>query len=133
MIMMTLEEYRIELLEELRADASIGSTDTGDEFISRAFELLDDSGELPEPTRIYFGKRGKNSRMMQVDGYAFDNADSSLCLVISDFQNTAMPETLTQTQIATLTSRLGNFLDEAINGNLQNYRGFYQWLFLARP
>ena len=119
--MMTLEEYRIELLEELRADASIGSTDTGDEFISRAFELLDDSGELPEPTRIYFGKRGKNSRMMQVDGYAFDNADSSLCLVISDFQNTAMPETLTQTQIATLTSRLGNFLDEAINGNLQNY------------
>ena len=33
MIMMTLEEYRIELLEELRADASIGSTDTGDEFI----------------------------------------------------------------------------------------------------
>ena len=119
--MITLEEYRNELLEELRADASIGSTDTGDEFISRTFELLDDSGELPEPTQIYFGKRGKNNRMMQIDGYAFDNADSSLCLVISDFQDTVTPETLIQTQITALTTRLGNFLDEAINGNLANY------------
>ncbi len=119
--MITLEEYRNELLEELRADASIGSTDTGDEFITRALEFLDDYGELPEPTQMYFGKHGRNNRMMQIDGYAFDNADSSLCLVISDFQDAQYPESLTQTQMSTLVGRLSNFLDEVLNGRLAAY------------
>lgn len=118
---MTLEEYRQELIEELRADASIGATDVTDEFISRAFLFLDESGELPEPTTLYFGKRGQRNRMMQMDGYAFDYADSSLCLVISDFQDMAEPETLTQTQITTLTSRLSNLLDEICNGQIAQY------------
>lgn len=119
--MITLEEYRQELLEELRADASIGATDVTDEFINRAFIFLDESGELPEPTQLYFGKKGTRGRMMQMDGYAFDNADSSLCLIISDFQDTCEPEVLTQTQITTLTSRLSNLLDESCNGQLSLY------------
>ena len=86
--MATIEEYREELIERLRADASIAGTDAEDEFITYALQLLDDSGELSEPTEFYFGKRGRNNRMMQLNGSAFDNADSSLCLVISDFQDT---------------------------------------------
>lgn len=119
--MSTLEEYRQELLEELRADASIGATDVTDEFISRAFLFLDESGELPEPTPLYFGKRGNRQRMMQMDGYAFDYADSSLCMVISDFQDTNEPDTLTQTQITALTSRITYLLDEICNGQISLY------------
>ena len=119
--MITLEEYRRDLLEELRTDASIGATDVTDEFINRALLFLDESGELPEPTQIYFGKKGYYGRPMQIDGYAFDNADSSLCLIISDFQDTMEPENLTQTQIGSLTSKLTNFLDEVCNGQLELY------------
>ena len=119
--MISLEEYRQELLEELRADASIGATDVADEFINRALMFLDDNGELPEPTQLYFGKRGRGNRMMQIDGYAFDNADSSLCLIIGDFQDTTTPENLIQTQIKTLSNRLSSFLDEACNGQLNLY------------
>lgn len=119
--MITLEEYRQELLEELRADASIGATDVTDEFINRAFIFLDESGELPEPTQMYFGKRGARGRMMQFDGYAFDNADSSLCMVISDFQDAHEPDTLTYSQITLLVARISNFLDEACNGQLSQY------------
>ena len=97
--MASLEEYREELIEELRADASIAGTDTEDEFITRAFQFMDDSGELSEPTEIYFGKRGRGNRFMQINGYAFDNADSSLCMVICDFQDTLDPGTLINTQI----------------------------------
>ena len=119
--MSTLEEYREELMSELRADASIAGTDTEDEFITRALQFLDDYGELSEPTELYFGKRGRGNRFMQINGYAFDDADSSLCLVISDFQDTDEPGTLINTQIDTLTSRINYFLEEVWKGTLAQY------------
>ena len=119
--MATLEEYREGLIEELRADASIAGTDTESEFITRAFQFMDDSGELSEPTEMYFGKRGRGNRYMQINGYAFDEADNSLCLVICDFQDTIDPGTLINSQIDTLTARLTYFLDEVWNGSLSQY------------
>lgn len=119
--MATLEEYREELIEELRADALIAGTDTEAEFISRTLQFMDDSGELSEPTEIYFGKRGRGNKFMQINGYAFDEADSSLCLLICDFHDTVDPGTLINTQIDILTSRITNFLDEVWNGTISRY------------
>jgi len=119
--MITLEKYKQELIEELRDNASIGETDVTDEFITRAFEFLDESGDLPEPTQMYFGKRGAKNRMMQFDGYAFDNTDSSLCMIIADFQDTVEPDALNAERIKTLVGWIKNFLDEACNGQISRY------------
>lgn len=118
---MDLHEYIKDFLEELRTDAAINATDTGDEFIVKSFELMDSVNEFKDPVQFYFGKTGKRNRPMQIDGYCFDDADSSLILIISDFLDSPSPENLTNSRIDILYKRILNFLDEACNGELKLY------------
>lgn len=118
---MEINEFRKEFLERLRSDAALSSTDPNDEFIQTSVSLLEEIGELPDPIVHYFGKRGKRNRMMQFNAYAFDEADGSICLLVSDFYNSDEPITLTNTQIDSLYSRMVNFIEEAFEGNIADY------------
>ena len=66
--------------------------------------------------------RGRRGRIMAFDAYAYDEADSALILIASDFTNERdTANTLTNTRIADLYTRMRNFLDEAINGKMSDY------------
>lgn len=114
-------EYSKDFLDSLRVDAAINCTDAGDEFIVKSLEFLESIGELQDPIQFYFGKPGRNNRSMQIDGYCFDDADSSLILIISDFEDSYTPDNLTKGRIDILYKKMLNFLDEVCNGNLKNY------------
>ena len=114
-------EYQKEFIESIRNEAAISETDAEDEFINRALDLLTDFDELQDPVRLYFGKARKNSSLMQINGYAFDETDRSLILFISDFENSLTPSNLTSTQIDRLYWRMYNFLDEVYNGDISQY------------
>ena len=58
---------------------------------------------------------------MQINGYAFDEAEHSLILFISDFENSLNPSNLTQTHIDGLYWKLYNFLDEVYNGDISEF------------
>ena len=118
---MTIEEYRKDFLEQIRSDAAINSTDPNDEFIKRSVSLLEEIEEFPDPTIHYFGSRGKKNRFLQFNAFAFDEADGSICLLISDFNNSENPVTLTNTQIDTLYSRMQYFIEEAYQGTISDY------------
>lgn len=118
---MTIEEFRSEMMEDLRLSADYYETDTEDVFLNDTFETLSESGAVSDPVRFYFGKNGRRNRMMQLHGYAYDLAEGSLSLIISDFKDSDLAETLTQTQIDTLCKRLLNFLDEACNGDISQF------------
>lgn len=119
---MNLEESRKEFLDELRTDAATNGTDTGDEFITRIFDMLESIGEFQEPQIYYFGKTFAGNRTMQIDGYCFDTVENSLSLVISDFEDTYTPEDINRKQIEdVLARRLRNFLELSYNGNISNY------------
>lgn len=118
---MKLDDYAVEFINGLRADAAINYTDTADEFYSQAMDILVDNDEFADPIHHYFGKKGKNNRVMQIDGYSFDEADKSLILIIVDFEDSETPSTLTNTQIDVLYKRMLSFLDEACNGSIETY------------
>jgi len=119
---MDYQEYKKEFLEELRNDSSINGTDTEDEFISRTMDILIDYNELDDPQRTNMGdKKGKQGRLMRVDGYSFDEADHSLILLISDFQDTLNPDKLITSRVDELYWRLYYFLDETCNGKIEEY------------
>lgn len=118
---MALADYQKEFIEEIRADAAINETDPEDEFIVRALDILQEQNEFQDPIQFNFGKPGKRNRIMQINGYCFDEADRSLVLIISDFDNKLAPENLTQSQIDILYKRMLAFLDEVCNGNLEDY------------
>lgn len=118
---MDIEEYRREFLEQIRSEAALNSTDPNDEFIRRSVSLLEELEELPDPTIHYFGSRGRKNRMLQFNAFAFDEADGSICLLISDFYNSENPATLTNTQIDSLFSRMQYFVEEAYEGTISEY------------
>jgi hypothetical protein len=118
---MNIEEYRKEFLEQIRSDAALNSTDPNEEFIQKSILLLEENEEFPDPIIHYFGSKGKRNRIMQFNAFAFDEADGSICLLISDFNNSDIPATLTNTQIDILYSRMEYFIDEAYEGNISDF------------
>lgn len=118
---MDIEEYRKEFLEQIRSDAALNSTDPNEEFIRKSVSLLEEIEELPDPMIHYFGSKGRRNRLLQFNAFSFDEADGSICLLISDFNNSESPATLTNTQIDSLYSRMQYFIEEAFEGNIPNY------------
>ena len=118
---MDIDEYRKEFLEQIRSDAALNSTDPNEEFIQKSVSLLDENEQFSDPLIHYFGSRGKRNRQMQFNAFSFDEADGSICLLISDFNNSENPATLTNTQIDSLYSRMQYFIEEAYEGNISDY------------
>jgi hypothetical protein len=118
---LNLHEFATDFVEQRRVDAAINQTDAADEFINYMFEYLHDMNFLDDPTQFYFGKQGRRQRFMQIDGYCFDEADKSLILIISDFEDSLEIQTLTNSQIESLYKKMLYFLDEACNGNIEEY------------
>lgn len=118
---MNIEEYAVDFINNMRADAAINHTDTADEFYNQTLEILKENGEFDDPIQYFFWKQGYRNRVMQIDGYAFDETDKSLILMIYDFEDTETPSNLINSHIEVLYKRLLSFLDEACNGNIETY------------
>ena len=119
---MDYSEYRSELMNNLRSDAQINGTDTEDEFIGHSFDVLSEFNEVADPQFInMWDKTVSNNRKIRLNGYAFDEADKSLILFISDFQDSLMPDNLTMSRVDELYWRLYFYLDEVCNGRIEEY------------
>lgn len=119
---MEIEEYRAQFIDQLRFDADHEGTEPETQFILKTLEELETIGELNDPMPMSIEIRGRRGRIMAFDAYAYDEADSALILIASDFTNERdTANTLTNTRITDLYTRMRNFLDEAINGNMSDY------------
>ncbi len=119
---MEIEEYREQFIDQLRFDADHEGTEPETQFILKTLEELETIGELNDPMPMSIEIRGKRGRIMALDAYAYDEADSALILIASDFTNKRdVTNTLTNTRITDLYTRMRNFLDEAVNGNMGDY------------
>ena len=116
------EIYKKEFMESLRADSAISGSDTEDEFLSRALDMLCGYDEIQDPQRLGFGdKRCSGNRVMRADGYCFDETDHSLVLFISDFEDLMETSRLTMTRVDDLYWKMYYFLDEVCNGKIADY------------
>lgn len=119
---MEIEEYRAQFIDTLRFEADHEGTEPETQFISRVLENLEAIGELNDPMPMSIEMKGKRGRIMAFDAYAYDEADSSLILIASDFSNERdAKKTLTNSRITDLSTHMRNFLDESVNGNVSDY------------
>lgn len=118
---MEAEEYRLNLLNEIRSDAALNGITPDDEFTSFCLETLENMGEIPAPYPISCNMRGSRNRKICFDAYGFDEADSSIILFISDFQNTIEKTSLTNTRINELYTQMSLFIEEAYNNSIKEY------------
>ncbi len=119
---MTIDEYREQFIDDLRFDAEHEGTDAETQFISKTLEQLEDIGELNDPMPMSIEIKGKRNRLMVFDAYAYDDADSALCLITSDFTNEKnISETLTNSRIDEIVKCMENFVDESEHGHMIDY------------
>ena len=118
---MIITEYKEDFLEDIRNNASINETSPEEEFIRKVLLLLEELHELNNPYDTNFQKKGTNNRIMQFDGYGFDESDKSLSLIISDFQDTTELPKLINSRIDTLYNRMLSFLEEVYNDTLYKF------------
>ena len=118
---MEIDEYRIEFLNTIRNEASLDGNDVDDQFVNTVLSQLEEMGELIDPYPFSCDMRGSNNRSLAFDAYGYDDADSSIVLLISDFQNTVEKTTLTNTRIDELHNKMRYFIEEAYNGNIRKF------------
>jgi hypothetical protein len=117
---MDLIQFRQDFLDQVRARARAGANFTHAEFVEVCGERLSDSEEIEDFEICYYRGTGTRNRSLAVDGFAQDDVDGSLRLLVAEYGGDPELSTLTQTQAKSLFGRLLAFSEDAINGRLHH-------------
>ena len=120
---MDLEEYRKDLLENVRVSAEAEVNNISNEFVNHVVELLIDAEEFDDFFEGYFEGIGEKNKKMMMDGYYFDPYDKSCIVLISDFSNSDETTNLTTTEINKLYGYMRHLVEASINGYITS-KGF---------
>lgn len=112
---MELDDYRKDLLEEVKASAEDSRNFEISAFVEIAARRLADAGEVSDFESCHFRGVGSRKRSLAVDGFSFDDADESVRVLVADWTGQAAAETLTQTDAKALLGRARAFVEESID------------------
>src|SRR5687768_8089563 len=99
---MTVEEFRKEFLETVRSRATADHNFQLSAFVEAAVETLVEAGEIADFEPSHYRGVGSKKRTIAIDGYAIDDADGSVRLLIADWRGEDDAATLTQTEAKTI-------------------------------
>lgn len=80
---MTDEEFRADLLAAAASRAEAHETSLREGFVTEVLERLRDAGELPDAEQCAETVSGQRGRKLEVDAFAYDEADESLHLFVA--------------------------------------------------
>lgn len=110
-------EFRKDFLEDIKAEALATGEGSCASFVSSFAYYLQEAEYLLDFTCSYFEGTGKQNRKLRVDGYAYDEFDKTMSLIIADY-DISTDRTLTKKQAGQLKNRLIYFIDDALNTQL---------------
>jgi hypothetical protein len=115
---MELEDFRRDLLESVRSSAAAYKDTYLARFVEEASRRLADAEEFSDFEPCHFEGQGTKNRKLLVDGYAFDDADSSLTLVVADYSGEDETFSLGVTEVKRYFVMLRAYIEEALAGKL---------------
>ena len=114
---MEINEFREEFLAQTHESAiTFGNTDE-DQFVADTLDLLEKNEEVLTPIQYSCDMRGSQNRNIGFDAYAYSEADSSIVLIISDFEIENISANLTNTDIDALYKKMRYFIEDAYNNH----------------
>lgn len=118
---MELNEFREEFLAQTHESAiTFGNTDE-DQFVSDSLDLLEKNEEVLTPIQYSCDMKGSQNRNIGFDAYAYSEADSSIVLIISDFEIENISANLTNTDIDALYKKMRYFIEDAYNNRIKEF------------
>lgn len=118
---MNIQQFRHMILEDIKLSAELEMSDVNSEFIKYFTESLVEAEEFDDFEECYFESNGPRKKSIQIDGYYFDEVDRSCILLISDLNISEKIETITNTKINNLYSKMKAFIDNSITGYISKH------------
>ena len=118
MIKMDAQEFRKDFIEGVKANAATTGEGSSASFVSDFAQYLQETEFLMDFNAAYFEGVGKRNRKLRVDGYAYDEFDKTMSLIIADYDVVEKERVLVRTQVGLLQERLRAFVDHALNSTL---------------
>jgi hypothetical protein len=116
---MELNEFRMDLLETVRARAESSSDFIAAGFVEEVGQRLCDAEEFADFQSCRYEGVGIDGRKkLRVDGYAFDDVDNSMSLVIAEFSNDDDISGINTAEAVRSFGMVRAFVDEALRGDL---------------
>lgn len=117
---MDVQEFQKDFLEGVKAEAAATGEGSSASFVNAFAQYLQEAEFLMDFTAAYFEGTGKRNRKLRVDGYAYDEFDKTMSLIVADYDASENERVLTRTQAGQLQERLRSFVDHALNSALYN-------------
>ena len=117
---MNLDEYRAELIEDIKVSAASEDTNERSKFVDTVVDILESAEEFDDFTEGYFEGIGERGRKMVMDGYYFDPYDKSCLILVSDFAGDSEATNLTSTEINKMYDSMRYLIEASINGYILN-------------
>ena len=112
---MTVEEYREQLLEDMAVAAAANGNSTPDkEFLYYVTDVLSTGEEFDDFVECHQEGVSHKRGNMEIDGYAFDNADGSCCVFLLDYHGPFEEDSINAKDIDTMFNLIRHFVEEAI-------------------
>lgn len=111
---MDAQDFKKDFLENVKSEAAVSGDGSCAQFTADMAENMMDAQVLPTfyPS-FYKGKKGRSS--YRVDGYAYDDVDDSIFLIITDYDQTSSDRRMLNAQVQHDLGELRTFLDAALN------------------
>ena len=115
---MDATEFRKDFLENVKSEAAATGEGSSATFVNNMALSLVNAETLPDFTPSFYAGAGKGKRKYRVDGYALDEFDLTMNLVIADYDGNDDSRVLTKTTADQDFGRLLYFLDQACGSSL---------------
>lgn len=113
-----LADFRAELLAGVRSAAARSGGAVATAFAEDAGARLADAEEIPDFQLCVFASDDLTGGPMRVDGYAFDDADASLALMVSDFSGSDEFGLISDSDVGMLKGLLVAYAGSVFDGRL---------------
>lgn len=114
---MDAQEFRKDFLENIKAEAVTTGEGSCATFVSNMAQYLVDAEVISDFVPSFYVGTGKGSKKYRIDGYALDEFDYTMSLIIADYDG-SKSRTLTKTGIRQNISRLSYFVGQVYNSRL---------------
>lgn len=106
-------DFRDNLLNAVTTESTINGTDDIEEFVSNVVDRIVEAEELSDFNYLPHESTGARNKQIQIDGYAYNELDDSLDIVIAIPIKYGTVETLTVTEMNKYFGRATAFLENA--------------------
>lgn len=114
---MDSKEFRKDFLEDIKSEAMVVGEGSCAAFVDSFARNLVEAEVMPDFTPCFYLGTGKNLKKYRVDGYALDEYDGTMILVIADFDGHD-ERVLNRSNANQLFNRVVFFIDQAYNSAL---------------